>query len=169
MIVVGVDPGITGALAFIDSRGTAVVEDIPTIAVPGGGMVKRRVDGYGMAKIVRAHCPIGESVLVVCEAVHAMPGNAMQTQGSLLRSLGAIEAVFDVLRLSPRMVSPQSWQAAFGLKGKKTEKRERGELPAAIVIARKLYPMLCDRLELVKRHNRAEACLIAAFGQERFA
>lgn len=167
MIVIGIDPGLTGALAFI-GRGQAIIEDIPTLPLPGNGLVQRRVDGRKLAEIVRKHCPAGYAVTVCCEAVGVMGGqnNAVQTQGSLLRSLGAIEAVFDVLRWPCVMVRAQAWQKHFGLQGKKAEKRERGELPAAITTALRLYPRAGQYLSRVKDHNRAEALLIAHYGAE---
>lgn len=170
MITVGIDPGLTGALAFI-GRGSVHIEDIPTLPVPGGGLVSRRIDGRRLAEIVRHHCPADAAVLVCCEAVGVMGGqnNAVQTQGSLLRSLGAIEAVFDVLRWPCVMVSARAWQKHFGLIGKKAEKRERGTLPAAILTARTLYPNAAHQLQRVKDHNRAEALLIAHFGMGSMA
>jgi len=166
--VIGVDPGLTGAVSFIGPN-TVAIEDIPTLTLPGSGKVNRRVDGYALAALIRKHVPVGHKAIAVCEAVHAMPGNDIGSQGSLLRSLGAIEAVLDVLRFKPRMVSPQTWQAHYGLKGKKAVKREPGEMPQAIVIARTLYPEVAHWLSRVKDHNRAESLLIAHHGMQEFA
>lgn len=156
MIVVGVDPGLTGAIAFLDSRGSMVVCDIPTVEVDGAGMVKRKVDGLALARLVREHCPVSDDALVVCEAVRAMPGNAIQTQGSLMRSLGAIEAVFEVLRFPVLMIQPQVWKRHFGLKADKGE---------SLRVARTLYPH-CTAISRAKDHNRAESLLIAHYGQQ---
>lgn len=157
MIIVGIDPGLTGALAFVDSRGSCVIEDIPTVALPGNGMVKRKVDGLALARLVRQHCPASEDAMVVCEAVRAMGGknNAVQTQGSLMRTLGAIEAVFEVLRFPWQIVEPQTWKRHYGLGS------EKG---ASLEVARRLYPSA--PLKLAKHHNRAEALLIAHYGQQ---
>ena len=162
MIVVGIDPGLTGALAFIEADGRAHLADMPTVALPGDGMVGRRVDGRALAELLRLQCPAGAAVSVACEAVHALAGgNAIQTQGSLLRTLGAIEAVFDVLRWPCALVAPQTWQRHYGLTGKKREKREPGELPAAVQMAARLYPSAAHDMRRVRDHNRAEALLIA--------
>lgn len=160
MIVIGIDPGLTGALAFIDSRGGCVVEDIPTVELPGKGMVKRKVDGLALARLVRQHCPATDGAMVVCEAVRAMGGknNAVQTQGSLMRTLGAIEAVFEVLRFPWQIVEPQAWKRHYGLGS------EKG---ASLLTARNLYPSA--PLKLAKHHNRAEALLIAHYGRSVMA
>lgn len=157
MIYIGIDPGLTGAISFVDSRGSCVVEDIPTVELPGNGMVKRKVDGLALARLVRQHCPASDQAMVVCEAVRAMGGknNAVQTQGSLMRTLGAIEAVFEVLRFPWAIVEPQAWKRFYGLG---SDKRE------SLTVARALYPGA--PLKLAKHHNRAEALLIAHYGQE---
>lgn len=154
MIIIGIDPGLTGAITFLDSRGSMVVEDIPTMALEGNGMVKRKVDGLALARLARNHCPAVEGVTVVCEALRAMPGNAIQTQGSLMRSFGAIEAVFEVLRFPVMLVDPQTWKRHFGLKSDKA---------ASLEVARRLYPQ-CNAIARAKDHNRAEALLIAHWG-----
>lgn len=155
MIAIGIDPGLTGALSFIDSRGSVVVEDIPTVPLGGNGLVKLKVDGLALARLVRNHCPATDGVLVVCEAVRAMPGNAIQTQGSLMRSLGAIEAVFEVLRFPVLLVEPQTWKRHFGLKSDKG---------ASLTVARTLYPQ-CTAIGRAKDHNRAESLLLAHYGR----
>ena len=153
MISVGIDPGLTGAVAFADSHGTCAIRDLPTVALSGGGLIKRRIDGAGLARVLREFIPVGASYVVAIEAVHTIGGkanNAVQTQGSLMRTLGAIEAVLEVLHLQFTAVDPQTWKGFYGLDA---EKR------AAIQKALTLYPGA--PLALVKDHNKAEALLIA--------
>jgi hypothetical protein len=121
---------------------------------------KRRADGHALAQLLRRFIPAGESAIVVVEAVRAMGGqnNAVQTQFSLGRTLGAIDGVLDVLRLVPAMVEPQAWKRFYGLKSDKS---------ASLDTARALYPDA--PLKLAKHHNRAEALLIAHFGQRTMA
>lgn len=159
MIIIGIDPGLTGAIAFVSPQGGCVIEDIPTQPLPGNGMVKCKVDGLALARMVRKHCPVDAKALVVCEAVHAMPGNAIQTQGSLMRSLGAIESVFEVLRFPLLMVQSQVWKRHFGLKAEKAQ---------SLRIARTLYPE-CQEIARAKDHNRAESLLIAHYAKQVMA
>ena len=84
-----------------------------------------------------------------------MPGNAIQTQGSLMRSLGAIETVFEVLRMPVMLISPQVWKKHFGLKSDKK---------ASLEVARRLYPQ-CSAISRAKDHNRAESLLLAQYGK----
>jgi len=153
VILVGIDPGLTGAASFIDTRGRCSVEDLPTKELPGNGLIKRRIDGYALARMLRDGCPADEPVLVLVEEVHAMGGSAVQTMGSMMRSVGAIESVLEVLRLKVHPVRPQAWKKFFGLGADKAE---------SLRVARSLYPGA--PLQLAKHHNRAEAVLIAHFG-----
>jgi hypothetical protein len=155
MITIGIDPGLTGAVAFVDSYGTCSIEDLPTLPLPGTGMIKRRIDGRALAEIVRRFVPAGERAFVVIEDVHAMGGSAVQTMGSMMRSVGAIETVIEMLRLPIHPVSPRTWKAHYGLKADKA---------ASLDTARALYPSA--PLKLAKHHNRAEALLIAHYGLE---
>lgn len=170
MVVIGIDPGITGAVAFIPTGAVACVEDIPTLPIAGGGLVRRRISGRALGDLLLSMCPVGTHATVFCEDVATMGGrnNAVQTQGSLLRSLGAIEAVVEMLRWPMVKVAPRDWQGFYKLAGKRRQERARGELPAAIGVAVGLYPDAAQRLSRVKDHNRAEALLIAHYGKRRY-
>lgn len=173
MIVVAIDPGITGALAFLGDC-TASVHDLPTLCLPvtersGKQFVPRRLDGRGLALLIRERVPAGAEAFAVVERVQAMQhggnerGNSAQSQGSLMRSLGAIEAVLDVLQLPPVLVTPQTWQSFYGLVGKGSEIRGRGEQHAVTKLILQLYPHLEADLRLVRDHNRADATAIGHY------
>lgn len=165
MNVAGFDPGTTGAVAFITPRGTSV-HDLPTRKIEGNGYAVRRIDARALAVLIRQECPAGEPFAAFCESVRAMTGkdNAIQAQASLMRSLGAIEAVCECLGAPAELIQPQAWQAFYGLIGKKHEIRGKGELPAATRKALLLYPSVAADLARVGDHNRAESLLVAHFG-----
>jgi hypothetical protein len=169
MMTIGIDPGLTGAIAFVDEFDILEILDLPTVALPGDGLISRRIDGDALYRMVDARVHDNQPMQVFCEAVKTMGGkdNAVQTQGSLMRTLGAIEAVFDVMCCPCQPVEPQAWQKFFGLQGKHAEGRKKGELPAAIRMAKTLFPD-CG-LRLVGHHNKAEALLIAHFGRRTAA
>lgn len=164
MISIGIDPGLSGAVAFVDHR-SCVVEDLPTVALPGNGLVTRKIDGRAFAELLRRYTVAGEPVQVFLEQVSTMGGknNAVQTQGSLMRTLGAIEAVLECMRMPPKMVYPQKWKGWYGLiDPDTTTAKKKG---AALTKARELYPSIAKTtLRLADHHNRAEALLIAHWG-----
>ena len=164
MIALAVDIGLTGALAAVDSYGTARVVDLPTVPDGKG----RRLCGRGLILAMRQFIPAGEPGLLVFEDVRARPmgngnshGNSMHSQGSLMRSRGIVEAVADIAGLQVSTVQPATWKRHFGLL--KTEKGASREKAIA------LYPALAGDLKRVKDHNRAEAVLLAHWLQGRSA
>lgn len=159
MIVLGIDIGVTGALAAVDSRGTCSLVDLPTREIPGKRMVRRRIDARWLMELVRQFVPPGEVALALIEDVHTMPGraNSPQSQGSLMHSRGVVETVLELARLDVRAVQPATWKRWYGLIG--SEKAD------GIEKARALYPLAESHLKRKKDHNRADALLLAHFGQ----
>lgn len=164
MIIIGIDPGLTGAVAMINTaNGICDVQDLPTVELEGGGLVMRRIQGRTLGLQIRQMVPPGCYPLVFLEQVGAMGGqnNAVQTQASLAGTFMGIRCVLDILRWPPKLVQPQKWKARFGLKRQKGEK-ESAYKGRHLQMARQLYPSA--PLSLAKHHNRAEALLIAHYG-----
>lgn len=167
MIVISIDPGLTGACSVLDHNGLRAVFDLPTMPIPGVGptaLVKTKLDGVAFKNLLLKHCPAGESARAVIEAVGTMGGknNAVQTQGSLLRTLGAIETVLELLGLKPTYTAPQTWKRHFGLIESSTfgPKATPSQSKAkSLDCARRLYPG-CRDIARAKDHNRAESILL---------
>lgn len=163
MMVISVDPGLTGAAAVLDHNGLQAVFDLPTMPIPGVGpkaMVQRKLDGRALCTLLRKHCPASAPVAsVVIEAVGTMGGqnNAIQTQGALLRTLGAIEAVAECLVMPISYANPQTWKRFYGLIDPNLKPAQRKAV--ALETARRLFPG-CTDIGLAKHHNRAESILI---------
>lgn len=163
-VFIGIDIGLEGAMAAVDSRGSCQIADLPVIA----DGKSNRLDGRGLILLLRQFVPADSSCLVVFEDVRARPagnggshGNSMHSQGSLMRSRGIVEAVLDIQRVRVEVVQPQTWKRKFGLIGK-----NKGD---SLEKARVLYPLMEHQLRLKKHHNRAEAILQAHFGLGKFA
>lgn len=171
MLVVGVDPGLSGAWAVIGPRGLIGVFDLPTMPIPGVGpvaKVKSKIDGRAFALALREACPASEGKPhFVIEEVRTMGGanNAVQTQGSLLRSLGALETVAECM--GPVFyVPPQTWKRRYGLIDPKATDSQRKA--KSLEMARRLYPS-CGAIGLARHHNRGEAILLAHHGRMELA
>lgn len=168
MIVISVDPGLTGACALLDAHGLVAVFDLPTMPIHDVGptaMVQNKVDGRSLVNLLRQHCPRGVPVKSVIEAVNVMGGkdNAVQTQGSLLRTLGTVETVLECLGWAPEYAPPLTWKRFFGLINSELTPTQRKK--KSLECARRLYPA-CTDLRLAKFHNRAESLLIAHWFRE---
>lgn len=169
MICIGIDPGLTGAIAFVDHR-SCVVVDLPTMPLPGNGTITRKIDGHAFVQLLRRHTIPGEPVQVFVEQVGTMGGgkSGPSAQGSLMRTLGALEAVLECMRMPPQMVSPRKWKGWYGLIDPNAKDAERKR--ASLNKARTLYPSLhSTELRLANSHNRAEAVLIAHWGHRTTA
>jgi len=152
-MIIGIDPGLTGAIAFIGRFGY-VVEDLPTIANgKGNAKVKRQIDAGELANIIKLHDNDEKIERVYLERVSAMPKQGASSVFSLGDTYGAIRAVIATLQLPLELITPQTWKRMYRLKSDK-------ELCRAKAI--ELFPK-CD-LSLKKDHNRAEALLIANYG-----
>jgi crossover junction endodeoxyribonuclease RuvC len=158
MMVLGIDPGLDGAVAFLSHNRMPDVFDLPTQAIEGGGSIRRRIDARGLRKLIRDHCPATEPVMVVIESLSAgqRPGSdrtsSAQSVGSQYRTRGALEATLELLGLFPREVHAMTWKRWYGI-GK--DKKD------SLQVARELYPSLMDALRTKSTHNRGEALLIA--------
>lgn len=162
MIWVGIDPGVSGAVAAVGPN-SCDVEDIPTVEMGGTGRTVRKIDGLALAKMLRRFVPAGEACMVVLEDVHVMPssksGSAANT--SLLHSKGVIEGVLAVLRMQTELVNSRKWKGMYGLDSDKKASLEK---------ARTLYPVLAkSRLARVADHNRAEGLLLAHYGKVKLS
>lgn len=159
-IVIGIDPGVTGAIAAIDFRGALLaVKDIPVMMIgKGGGKVKYQVNA---AALTRCMMDIADGdaddVLVAIEAVHAMPAQGVSSVFSLGDSAGCIRGVVQSRGYRLEYTSPAAWKRSFGLSSDKEEARSK---------AIQLFPMA--PLSRKKDHNRAEALLIAEYSRRFF-
>ena len=142
MIVIGIDPGLTGAVAVIEDTKLILVTDMPNY--------DGRVDGYGLWDTLCNWDP--EPTMVVIEDVHSMPGQGVASSFKFGRSVGAIEGVVMALQHPLVRLTPQKWKQKMGLIGKDKD-ASRG-------LARELWPGT-TYFDRKKDDGRAEAALIA--------
>lgn len=157
MMVISVDPGLTGAVSLIDShRGLLECIDIPTCdnGVATGSM-KRWVDAAGLEAVMREWSAKHEfargAVHAVIERPIPMPSLPAQTIASQFDTFGTIRSILTCLlpMAAVEYVSPQAWKKIFGVGNDKG---------AARACCQRLYPTA--PVSRVKDHNRAEAVLI---------
>lgn len=154
MIIVGIDPGLTGAVAVLDVLGKLVhVWDMPTVEKGGKTRVKREVHAVGLASLLR-----GVSAGQACvESVASMSSQGVAGVFSLGDTFGTIRGVCGAMQIPLTRVTPQAWKKGMGV-GKDKEK------------CRELAIELSGETGLFKRkkdHNRAEAYLIALYHDRR--
>lgn len=154
-MLLGIDPGLTGAVALIDGVGRFVmVEDMPTMprsTASKSAKVRNQINAAALAQLLRPWAP--EVGVAILEQVGTRPGQDASTTGSLMHSLGVIEGVLASLGIPVVMVSPVAWKKAARLGPDKDQSR---------ALAQRYFPEAS--LARVKDHNRAEALLLARHG-----
>ena len=155
--ILGIDPGLNGALAFLRSDGGLEIFDMPVHRLQRGGNAKREIDRYELARIVDAHGPITRAFI---ELVGAMPGQGVTSTFQFGRSLGIVEGVLSAGFIPTDYAAPRRWRSAMGVRDGKDGSRAR---------ASALMPSCAGLWTRAKDDGRAEAMLIALYGQRLMA
>lgn len=146
-ITVGIDPGLTGAIAVLSSGDYLEIMDMPVIS-KGTGSVKNEVDPAGIAEFLKSWKE--NQVRVGIERVNAMPKQGSSSTFSLGDSFGSARAAVSVSGFPITYVSPATWKKHFKLSSDKEASR---------ALAVRMFPRA--PLHLKKHADRAEALLIA--------
>lgn len=124
--VLGVDPGMGGALCILDDSGGYLIESMPRIG--------KQLDLGSLAGWIRSHRE--QIARAFIEQVSARPGQGVSTMFKFGRAYGSVEGVIAALGIPYELVTPQRWTKIMhaGIEGGQTAK-ERSLLAAA-----RLYP-----------------------------
>lgn len=152
MIFCGIDPGVDGAAAYIDTdAGAVAVVDLPQ--GPHG------IDPVALQELLRDAWGV--------RSVHLEDNRANGRNGSLAnfsmgRAEGLIVASVLCAGIALWRVKPVVWQRAVGLSNVKAAERKE----ASRMRAREMYPEMSKELSRKRDHNRAEALLIATYARK---
>ena len=150
--IIGVDPGVHGAIAWLDlASGLIEVIDMPSAVVRVGKGSKTRISTQALASCIAGHKPSHAYV----EAVHAMPGQGVSSTFAFGQALGQIEGVLAALGVPVTYVSPTVWKRSMQVTAGKGTSRAR---------AMQLWPRQTAPFVRVKDDGRAEAALIGLYG-----
>lgn len=169
-LILGIDPGITGAIAAVTPSGALQwVLDMPVRDAGKKSRKASEIDGVELARVLRPH--LADVAEAWIEEVTPMPsfgrdqavkaGHGPFASFSLGDSRGCIRGVCETLGLSVQRVHPRTWKSHYRLGSDKDASR---------ALAVRLYPG-CEALARKKDHGRAEAILLARYGahQSRLA
>lgn len=145
MITIGIDPGVNGAIAFMENGYFLSVHDMPLIKEGN----KNQVDPYALARIIRSRKVTSANV----EKVGAMPGQGVTSMFNFGRSYGVILGTLGAMNIYTNLVRPAEWKTKFDLIKK--------EKDASRILAQELFPLA--PLSRKKDHGRADAMLIGLF------
>ena len=169
MSVLGIDPGISGALALV-SDGAIGLYDMPTIErqviratrqqkgkPPPKTKTKKQIARSVNAALLAIWLKEWRPTPVYCERSGPRPGEGVNSAYTAGRVMGTIEGVLASLGIPVTYYHPNVWKRALGLNGKSKAD--------SIARAIELYPDSALQLTRKKDHGRAEALLITHYGQ----
>lgn len=155
MIVVGIDPGKTGAMVILNEDMSCTACRVPLMKKP------KEVPAWGeWAQLWGDALEFSQPDMVVMEAVGARPGQGVTSMFSFGTSMGYAHGLVrgKVLQAAWHFPTPGQWKAKFGLlKADKSASREK---------VRQLIPTLTNEVTRVKDDGVAEAALLAYYGRK---
>ena len=160
MLIIGIDPGISGSICFFKDGNIIDVVEMPTMAE--GKKNKRQVNG---AQIYNEICTRvnkfdKQNVRVIIEQVSAMPGQGVTSMFNFGQSFGILKGICSAMQLPVYFIRPAKWKKYFGL--------INSEKDASRTRAIEIFPSFSSQLSKKKDSNKADAILIASFYYETY-
>ena len=143
---IGIDPGISGAIALIIDKQPVELYDMPTMAKASGK--GKQVNSHELSRIIQECNP--EHAMI--ELVSAMPGQGVSSMFSFGKSAGIVEGVLAAIGIPFTFVTPQKW--------KKHNQLVKKDKDAARAKAITQFPHVADSLNRKKDGGKADAIWI---------
>ena len=160
MLIIGIDPGITGAICFFGDKKIIDLIEMPNMAA--GKKNKRQVNGAQVYNEIfeRIKNYNKKDIKVVIEQVSAMPGQGVTSMFNFGQSFGVLKGVCSAMQLPMYFVRPAKWKKYFNL--------INSEKDASRTKAIQVFPYISPQLSRKKDSNKADAILIASFFYETY-
>ena len=156
MKIIGIDPGLSGAIAILQDKQVLGIYDMPVMSE--GKKNKRQLNSALLANLIKQNIIDDEEVAIVVEQVNAMPGQGVTSMFNFGQTFGAIKGICATLELPIFFVRPSKWKKHFELiNSSKDSSRTK---------AIEMYPKLSSELSKKKDVNKSDAILIARFFSE---
>ena len=153
MRIIGIDPGLSGAIAILENNKVVGIYDMPVMAE--GKKNKRQLNSAQLVNIIKDNINTKEEITVVVEQVNAMPGQGVTSMFNFGQTFGAIKGVCAALNLSIFFVRPSKWKKHFELINSSKD--------ASRTKVIEMYPTLSSQLAKKRDVNKSDAILIAKF------
>ena len=160
MLIIGIDPGISGSICFFQDGVIQDVVEMPTMIE--GKKNKKQVNGSQIFNEISENIKNTDkrNIKVVIEHVTAMPGQGVTSMFNFGQSFGILKGICSAMQLSVYFVRPAKWKKYFNLIN--TEK------DASRTRAIEIFPYYSSHLSRKKDSNKADAILIASFFFETY-
>ena len=160
MLIIGIDPGISGSICFFEDGKILDVIEMPTMTE--GKKNKRQVNGAQIYNEIfkRVKKNDEKNIRVIIEQVSAMQGQGVTSMFNFGQSFGILKGICSAMRLPMYFVRPAKWKKYFNL--------INSEKDASRTRAIEIFPYFSSQLSKKKDSNKADAILIASFYYETY-
>ena len=160
MLIIGIDPGISGSICFLDNGKILEVIEMPVMT--DGKKNKKQVNGSQVYNEITKRIKQFEKnqIRVVIEHVSAMPGQGVTSMFNFGQSFGILKGICTAMQLPMYFVRPAKWKKYFNLLN--------SEKDASRTRAIEIFPYFSSQLSKKKDSNKADAILIASFYHETY-
>jgi len=160
MMIIGIDPGISGSICFFEDGKIKEVIEMPTMTE--GKKNKKQVNGSQIYNEISSKINKNkdQDVRVVIEHVSAMPGQGVTSMFNFGQSFGILKGICSAMQLPMFFVRPARWKKYFNL--------INSEKDASRTKAIEIFPYFSSQLSKKKDSNKADAILIASFYYETY-
>ena len=160
MLIIGIDPGISGSICFFDNGRIIKVIEMPTMT--DGKKNKKQVNGAQIYLEILDGIKNYDKkdIKIVIEQVSAMPGQGVTSMFNFGQSFGILKGICSAMQLSMYFVRPAKWKKYFNL--------INSEKDASRTRAIEIFPYFSSQLSKKKDSNKADAILIASFFYETY-
>ena len=160
MLIIGIDPGISGSICFFKNGEIKDVIDMPIMTE--GKKNKKQVNGSQIFNEISKRIKEidRKDIKVVIEQVSAMPGQGVTSMFNFGQSFGILKGICSAMQLPMYFVRPAKWKKYFGL--------INSEKDASRTKAIEMFPYFSSQLSKKKDSNKADAILIASFYYETY-
>ena len=160
MLIIGIDPGISGSICFFEDGKIIDVIEMPTMT--DGKKNKRQVNGSQIYNEIlkRINKIEKQNIRVIIEQVSAMPGQGVTSMFNFGQSFGILKGICSAMQLPMYFIRPAKWKKYFSL--------INSEKDASRTKAIEMFPYFSSQLSKKKDSNKADAILIASFYYETY-
>ena len=160
MLIIGIDPGISGSICFFKKGKILDVIEMPTMT--DGKKNKKQVNGSQIYNEIskRVENINKQDIRVIIEQVSAMPGQGVTSMLNFGQSFGILKGICSAMQLPMFFVRPAKWKKYFNL--------INSEKDASRTKAIEIFPYFSSQLSKKKDSNKADAILIASFHYETY-
>ena len=160
MLIIGIDPGITGSICFFEDGKILEVIEMPNMAE--GKKNKRQVNGAQIYHEISKRIKNLEKkdIKVIIEQVAAMPGQGVTSMFNFGQSFGVLKGICAAMQIPMYFVRPAKWKKYFNL--------INSEKDASRTKAIEIFPHFSTQLSRKKDSNKADAILISSFFYETY-